>query len=112
MCRREPIGDLHGEVEQLARASGGRNTRAVDELHYQVIWTNVVKLANIGMIQGGDGPRLPLKPCRESILCNLDCNDPIQASIPRLVHLTHTALTEGRQDIVRAEFLAGSKRHS
>ena len=42
---------------------------------------------------------------------DLDCDVAAQSSVPCFVHFTHAAGAEGRNDFVRAEFLAGRERH-
>lgn len=50
VCRRESIGDLHGQIEQLARAIHRCDRSSLDILHDQVIRANVIELANIRMV--------------------------------------------------------------
>jgi hypothetical protein len=52
----QTVGDLPSQIEQLARRIDRRDRSAFHELHDQVIGTDVVKLANIRMIQRC-GPR-------------------------------------------------------
>ncbi len=109
---RKPFGDLHRHVQQLPDTIRPRDRRAFHELHHQIVRTDVVKLADVGMIQRGDGSRLSLKALIEIALSNLDRDDPIQTGVASLPHFSHTTGAETRQDFVRSEFLAGGERHS
>ena len=50
----EAVGDLDGQVEELARGIDWRDRRALNKFHYQVIRPDVVELADVGMIEGSD----------------------------------------------------------
>ena len=58
-------GDLHSQIEQLARRIDRRDRSAFHKLHDQVIRTDVVKLTDVRMIQRCHSPRLTLKASTE-----------------------------------------------
>lgn len=62
---RERIGDLHGMAQRDIEIQWTGEWRAFDELHDQVIRTDVVNLANVGMIQCCDGFGFALEALRE-----------------------------------------------
>jgi hypothetical protein len=45
---------------------------ALDQLHHQVVRPNVVKRADVGVVQRRDGPRLALEPRAELLTHDLD----------------------------------------
>ena len=97
-----PVGDLHGQVEQLARALGWRDGRALDQFHDEVIWPDVVKLADIGMIERGHGARLALEALAELGLRDFDCDGAVEPDVASFVDLTHAAGAYRREDFVRS----------
>jgi hypothetical protein len=89
----------------FGNAAGKRG--AFDQLHDEVIRADVVKLADVGMVQRGDGAGFTIEALGESLFGNLDSDFAAQACIEGAVNLTHPACAEIRQDFVGAE--AGSR---
>jgi hypothetical protein len=79
----QTIADLHRDVEQFARGIGRRDRCAFDELHHQIVRAHIVKLADVGMIQGGDRAGLALKAFAEFFVSGLDGDDAVQPRIAR-----------------------------
>src|SRR5664279_3935502 len=53
-------------MQDLAQSSPGREGRALDKLHYQIVRDHIVQVTDVGMIQRGYGPReLRLRGGRE-----------------------------------------------
>ena len=77
--------------------------RAFDVLHYQVVRTNVVKLADQRMIQRRHCARFLLETLGEFCVGNLDGDDTVQASVAGFVHLAHAASPDRRDDFVRTQ---------
>ena len=63
------------------------------------------------MIQRGDGLGFALKTLRELFPGNFDRDVAIQARIAPLPDLAHSTGADGRQDFIRAEFVAWLERH-
>jgi hypothetical protein len=63
------------------------------------------------MIQRGDGSGFALETFVELGLGNFDGNQAIQAGVFGFVDITHSARTNGREDFVRAEFIAYRQGH-
>jgi hypothetical protein len=82
--------------------------RAIHQLHHQIVRSDIVKLANVWMIQLRDCASLTLEPLRELLLRNLDGHDAIQPRVTRLIHFAHTTGANGREDLIRAEFRANT----
>ncbi len=91
-----------------ATAIGEPSTNSITGM---IVRTYVVKVADVGMVQRGDGSRLSFKAFCEIALRDLDRDDPIQARVAGLPHLSHAAGAERRKDFIRSEFVADSERH-
>src|SRR5260370_36625699 len=63
------------------------------------------------MIQRSNRAGFLLEACRMLPLQSLDGDDAVQPRITRLPHLAHAALADGRDDFIRAEFVAWLERH-
>lgn len=77
--------------------------------------THIVNRANIWMIESRGGARLALKTfsrsqCAKRLRQNLDRDLAMEPGVPSLIDFAHTALTDGRQDLVGAEPLTGWRR--
>src|SRR5271166_3687509 len=102
--------DLCGKANGLIRRESlplGRDDRqAVNKLHNQIIWADIVNLADVGMIQRCDGLGFPLETFAELRGGKLDRNVAIQSCIPGAINFTHSARADERKDLVRAESFA------
>jgi len=80
-------------------------------------FANVVKTADVRMIQRGDGACFtleslsPSRIARKFLRKNLDGDNPIEACIPRLVHLAHAAGPDQLENLVCAKVSARVKPH-
>ena len=63
------------------------------------------------MIQRGDGAHFAIETIAETLGRNLDGDLAAHARIARAIHLSHAARANGREDLIRAEFVACRKRH-
>jgi hypothetical protein len=95
----------------LICGDGTADRGSLDQLHNQIIRTDVVEVADVGMIQCRYGARLALEPIRELLRRNLDRDLTPQPRIARFPHLPHPAFAQARDDLIRAEFVACGKRH-
>ena len=95
VCRAESFENLSCEVERpLDRETSLQavtQSVAFHQLRYEVVRADIVKRANVRMIQGGDGASLLLKAVREVLPGELDRDVAAQPGVARLVHLTHAA---------------------
>ena len=74
--------------------------RPLDQLHDEIVRADIVEVADVGVAESRDGPPLALEPLGELLGGDLDGHVPIEARIPRPVHLSHAAFSERRQDLV------------
>src|SRR5205085_2851065 len=76
---------------------------SLDQLHHQVVGTNIVNVADIRMIQRRDGMDFALEPIAEALSGSLDSHFAPHPWIAGAVHLAHAARAQRRQDLIRAE---------
>ena len=108
--------DLSRYAQGLSRGKSvrlftGNNRSAVNALHNNVVGTDIVNLADVGVIQRRDGFGFTLKSLAELRAGNFDRDEAIQPRVLSAVHFSHAARADGREDFVRAEFVAGRKLH-
>ena len=61
----ERIANLHGVAKRLIERERTVQRSPLDKLHHQIIRADVVNLADVRMIQRGDGFGFPLEALRE-----------------------------------------------
>ena len=111
MCHFQCAGDLHGVLQALLQPQRTGQGIAINVLHHQVIWSDIVNLADIGMIQRRNGLRLAFEALAELSSGNFDRHVAFQTWISGAVNFPHTARADKRNDLIRAEFVAGRERH-
>jgi hypothetical protein len=63
------------------------------------------------VVQGGDSAGFVFETFGELVLGDFDGDDAVQAGVPGAVDFAHAACADGREDLIRAKFVAGRKRH-
>ena len=111
------VTDLSGDAQRLLqrnRPSGYafRERGPLHQFHHQVVRSDVVKMADVGMIQRRDSMNLALEPIAEPLRGDLDGNLAPHARIAGAVHLSHAAHADHGDDLVGAESCADGERHS
>ena len=76
---------------------------AFHELHHQVVGSDVVQSADVGVVEPGDDGRLTREPVGERLVGHLDCDRSIQAAVGRPLDLAHASGGDHFVDFVRAE---------
>ena len=104
--RLDAVDQLPDDGHRLVELERPLQRLALDVLHDQVVRADIVKLADVGVIQRRDGSGLAFKALAELFFAELDGDDAAQARVASLVHLTHAARADGRDGLVRAEALA------
>ena len=84
---------------------------ACHKFHDQVVGTDVVDGADIGMVERCDRARLTLEPVAEARRRYLDGDIAVQARVRGAVHLAHAAFPDGFENLVRAEERPRCERH-
>src|SRR5262245_37288076 len=112
--RFESVGDLAGNGERLfERDCAFPNTvgegGTFDQFEDEIVGTDIVNLANIGMIHRRDGADLALEAVAEALGGNLDRDIAPHTRITRAVHLPHAACAYRRENLVGAEAGSGGE---
>ncbi len=122
MRRYEPLAQLESAPQELiqgqrslAQPVGQRLPLQVlhDEKAQAILRADVVKVADVRVVQGGDGPRLPLEPLpghrfvRQVGREDLDGDRPIEPGVAGAIHLSHAPGAERCEDFVRPQTGAG-----
>ena len=105
------VGNLARQPHSFVSSHRTAERFPLEILEDEVIGSDVVDLANVWMVDRGNGARFALKPARIVSDHPLDRDGAIQASIVRLVDLAHTSRADQRLDFVRAKPRPGSQEH-
>ncbi len=109
MSRVQRIQDLPRILHRLVCRQRPLEGCAVDEFHHQVVGADVVKLADVGMIQRRDGAGLALEAGTEFSLGDLQRDVAVQPDIAGLPDPAHAALADRTDDGVRTEAGSGNQ---
>ena len=84
-----------------------RQRHALDVLHHQVgraaLFDDVVERADVGMIQGRNGPCLAFEPPAEVPGSGLDGDRAVQARVPALIHRAHATGADAPDNLIRPQ---------
>src|ERR1700694_5114678 len=83
------LQNLPGVFDSFLQRKRTLQRRSFDELHNQVIRSDIVKLADVRIIQSRDRTRLGLEPLRELLLRDLDRDDAIKPRVAGFIELAH-----------------------
>jgi hypothetical protein len=100
------IERVENPASQVDGTRGGHwpaEFRALDELHDEIIRADVVKRADIGMIQRRDRTGFPLETVTKLFRRNLDGDIASEAGIPGLPDFAHASLPDERYKFIRTE---------
>src|SRR5262245_40625983 len=114
VCCFQCIDNLAGDLHRLVKRNRTffdpiRQRRSFDQLHHEIIWTNIVQVADMRMIEGCDHTRFALEALRETLGGNLDRDIPAEPRIASSMDFAHAALTDERNNLVWTELLAFRK---
>src|SRR5579872_3619931 len=108
----ERIANLSRVLQYLIERQRPLERSALDELHHKVVRPDVINLADICVIQGGDGPCLACNAFGELLVDCLDSDNAIESGIARLVHLAHAAGADELSDFIRSQPGSGGQWHA
>src|SRR5262249_37248849 len=80
---------------------------SLDILHYQIVRADIVKLADMRMVQRSDCPGFALESFAELLTRSLDGDDAIEPCVACLPHYTHSARADLRADVIPSQMCAG-----
>ena len=101
------VYDLFRHRQRFVKVQRTAQVLPFDIFHDEVVGANVVEVADIGVVQCGDGACLAAEALAERFFGNFDCDVAPQPRVARPVHLAHSAGANEREDLVRAEPRAG-----
>ena len=105
------VGNLARQPHRFVLRNRTAERFPLEILEDEVVGSDVVDLANVWMVDRGNGARFALKPAHIVSDHPLDRDRAIQASIVRLVNLAHTSRADQRLDRVWAESGPWSQEH-
>ncbi len=113
------LGDLAGDTQGIVDRQGAASDPILERLPLEVLHDqeerrlrlrpDVVKSADVGVLELRDGPRLTLEPAPVGVVRgqfpgqDLDGHGSPQPRVFRSIHLTHAPLAEERNDLVGPE---------
>jgi hypothetical protein len=101
MRRFERRRDLRGQPQRFGgrerpRILGADDRHAVDVLHHQIVWADIVNLADVGMVECGDCLGFAPESFTELRRGYFDRHVAIQAGVSGSIHFSHAARPNGR----------------
>src|SRR5258707_652061 len=84
---------------------------AFDVFQNQIVWANVVDLANVRMIQRSNRPSFLLKPGAALTFQAFDSDYAVEPRIARFPDVAHAARANGGKNFVRTELRARCQGH-
>ena len=103
----QQASDLPCAFECLLHRQGTFELLALDVLHHQIIRTDIINLADVGIIQRSDSLGFALESFAELGLGNLDGDAAGETRVTAPVHFSHAARADRRDDFIWAEYIAG-----
>jgi hypothetical protein len=103
-CAASCVQDLICQHQRLIEGDWPGQLHALDILHDQVIGADVIKRADMRMIESGRGVSLALKALAEAFLAGFNRYEPIQACIAGLPYLPHTPPRQSVQGFRKDRF--------
>ncbi len=94
------VGDLRGVLRGDGEGERTLGTGAFDQLHHDIVGADIVNLADVGVVEGGDGSGFPLEAFVETLGGNFDGYVAIEAGVVGSIDFAHAARAEGRKDFV------------
>ncbi len=105
------VGDFESQLEDIVRMQRAGYRLSVDILHHQIVGTDIEDLTDVGVIQRRNDARFLFKARLVNSLALLDRDYPFEPRVKGLVHLSHSACADVRQDFVRTKLCARRERH-
>ena len=109
-CKR--AGNLDRDADRVFWRERAPHWLTFEVLQHQIVGSDVVHLADVGVVERRDRPRLALESLPVLGRQLLDRHDALEPGIEGLVDLAHATSANSRLDFVRAETCAGCERQS
>jgi hypothetical protein len=111
VCGVEGVGHLRGNANDLGERQRTVERLPVDVFHDEIAWPDVVEHADVRMIQGRNRASLLPEAIVVGAVERLDGHRAAEASIDRLVDLTHATGANRGHDLVRTKPVTWGKGH-
>ena len=89
---------------------------AVKVFHYEEIYAvlcaDIVEVANMRMVQRGDGPDFALEALTRAGLEDLDGDGAVETGVAAFVDFPHASSANRREDLIGPQFVTSSEGHS
>jgi len=105
------IQNLTGKLDGFFERQRPFQWSALDVLHHQIVWADVVQRADVRVIQRRHNASLALEPVSESSCATLMATHAIESGVPRLPHFSHAPRADRRENFVGAEFVTHGNWH-
>jgi hypothetical protein len=109
--RGEGVEDLIRVRDGFLDWEGPFQRLTFDQLHDKVVRANVIKLADIRVVEGGNRARFAFEALRESFGCDFDRDRAVEPRVESLLDLAHAACANACDDFVWAEEVSCRELH-
>ena len=103
----EGFEDLAGVLDSFFDGQRSFEGDALDVLHDEVIGADVVELADVGVIEGGDGAGFAIEAFGELVFGDFEGDDAVEAGIAGFPDFSHASGAERVEDLEGSEAFAG-----
>ena len=108
----ERQGDLPGVVERCRERQWSFGRFSLDQLDHEVVGTDIVERADVGMVESRDCPRLALEPIAELLGRHLDGDIATDPRVARAKDDAHAAGANLLDDFVGPEPVTNRRMHA
>src|SRR5215467_10171782 len=99
----ERVTNLRAIFQDLIQWQRSTKRLALDVLHDEIVRTDIVKLADMRMVERRDCPGFALESFAELLTRSLDGDDAIEPRVARLPHFTHPTRADLREDLIGSQ---------
>src|SRR5262245_53421629 len=103
VCGVERITNLHAIFQGLIQWQRSAKRLALDVLHDEIVRTDIIKLADMRMVQRSDCPRFSLESFAELLTRSFYGDAAMQPCVACLPHFTHSARADLRENLIRSQ---------
>ena len=105
------VEDLAGGFDGFVEWERALERGSVDQFHDEVVGADVLELADVGVVEGGDGAGFALEALSEFGFGGFDGYGAVETGVAGFVDFAHAAFAKRREDFVGAEFVAWGEGH-
>jgi hypothetical protein len=109
--RLDTVDQLLNDREGIVEFEGALEIVTFDVLHDEIVRTDVIEVADVGMVQRRNRSCFTGEALGELSVGNLDRHIATEAVVMRSIDFSHATFADKGEDFIRAEFVAGRERH-